>query len=127
MTSLHIGTDIVELSRIQSMVERHGTHFIEKVYSSEEQTYMKRLKNPTAFLSGRWAAKEAIYKLLDVDLSSGVAWRDISIVREKSGAPRVTLFGKAKEVAASKNLKQICISISHCRSYAIAYTTAMAG
>ena len=124
MRGYYLGTDIVELERIKKIHEKHGENFINKVYTPEERAHISSLRSPTSFLSGRWAAKEAIYKLLATELNAGVAWQEIDIGKSESGAPVVTLKGKAKEIAERKNIGPITLSISHCRNYAVAYAMA---
>ena len=122
----YIGTDIVEIDRIRRIGGKHPQSFIERIYTEAERLRIADLEDPTSFMAGRWAAKEAIYKLLSTEAGFGVGWKDMSIERLSSGQPVVKLSGKAKERALQLGLGPIEISISHCRDYAVAYTHAFA-
>lgn len=127
--STRIGTDIVEIARVRKMLKKHGKHFIEKVYTDEESQRLIRLKNQSTYLSGRWAAKEAIFKLLAGDAekreSSQILWKDMSIGEAENGSPIVSLSGKAKQIADELKLEGLKISISHSKDYAIATVIAV--
>ena len=59
-----LGTDIVETSRIREMLERHGAHFVERCFTPGEIEYASKHRDPTLRYAGRWAAKEAVVKVL---------------------------------------------------------------
>lgn len=116
-----IGTDIVELERIKRSHARFGEQFLAQILSTREQELIKNTKGFINFLAGRFAAKEAIYKALGTEIGFGVAWKEMEVLREASGKPYVELSGKAKARAEELGIHQIHISISHCKSYAIAF------
>ncbi|MFN0054625.1 MAG: holo-ACP synthase [Planctomycetales bacterium] len=115
-----LGTDIVEVVRIGKMIERHGEHFLNRVYTEDEVKYCQRRKEYTQHYAGRWAAKEAVMKVLGTGFSRGVGWRDIEVCTSQSGQPSVVLRGGAREVARQIGISEVLISISHCRAYATA-------
>ena len=121
MNVVAIGTDIVDCIRIAQMIERHGEQFICRVYTSTEIGYCSSRKSATQHFSGRWAAKEAILKVLGTGWSPNIKWRDIEIVNDATGKPSVNLSGGARDVAKSKGIADVMISISHCRTHATAY------
>jgi len=127
MEPLGLGVDLIELERVRSIYARHGDRFLGRVYADPERSRAADMRDPTAFLAGRFAAKEAILKVLGTGLSGGIRWVDVIIVREPSGAPRVYLSGKAFARAAEMGLGRILLSISHGRDLAIAQALGFRG
>lgn len=121
-----IGTDIVECSRIAAMLERHGEYFLERVYTPREIAYCQKHRASVERFAGRWAAKEAILKALGTGWRRGISWLDVEVCNQASGQPRVVLEGAALEYAARRGLREVQISISHCRAYASAFAIALA-
>ena len=121
-----IGTDIVECLRIAQMVDRHGELFVSRVYTAREIQYCQSRKQATQHFAGRWAAKEAVLKALGTGWIKGISWRDVEVRNESGGKPSIALYGGAKEIATQLKLRQMLISISHCRSHATAYALALA-
>ena len=115
-----LGTDIVEVLRIGKMIERHGEHFLNRVYTEDEVRYCQRRKEYTQHYAGRWAAKEAVMKVLGTGFSRGVGWRDIEVCSSQSGQPSIAIRGVAREIARQLGIVEVLISISHCRAYATA-------
>ncbi len=120
-----IGTDITECLRIAQMIERHGELFINRVYTSQEISYCQQRALATQHFTGRWAAKEAIFKAMGTGWRRGITWRDIEICNEASGRPTVAVRGGAKEVVEGLGITELLVSISHCRSHATAYALAI--
>ena len=125
MNLLGIGTDIIECLRIAQMVERHGEQFIERVYTPHEIQYCQARKQATQHFAGRWAAKEAVLKALGTGWVRGISWRDVEVRTETSGKPTIVLRGGARDAADAQGISEVLISISHCRTFATAYATAM--
>jgi holo-[acyl-carrier protein] synthase len=121
---LGIGADIIECLRIAQMIERHGELFIRRVYTDHEIAYCSTKKAATQHYAGRWAAKEAVLKALGTGWVRGIAWRDVEVRNRPGGAPTITLRAGAKEVFERNGISRMHISISHCRSHAIAYAIA---
>lgn len=120
-----LGTDIVEITRIGQMIERHGELFLQRVYTEGEIRYCQKRKEAMQHYAGRWAAKEAVMKTLGTGFTRGVGWQDIEVVTLKSGQPVIRLSGGAKEFATQRGIDQVLITISHCRAYATATAVAM--
>jgi len=120
-----LGTDIVEIVRIGSMIERHGELFLQRVYSEKEIAYCQRHKEAMQHYAGRWAAKEAIMKTLGTGFTKGVGWTDIQIVNQQSGKPIVELSGGALRVSKLRGIDEVLITISHCKAYATATAIAL--
>ena len=114
-----IGTDIVDIKRIGNAIEKHRG-FCDKILSQEEFQMSINDKNFVQYVAGRFAAKEAISKAMGTGIR-GFKFKDIVIVNDEYGAPRVRLQGKAHEIANLRGKYNIHLSISHERMYAIAY------
>lgn len=122
-----LGTDITEIDRIQSMIDRHGDHFLERIYTPLEIEYCQRHKMATQHFAGRWAAKEAVMKALGTGFVKGVSWTEIEIESQQSGRPVVKLSGSTAQLADDLGISQILVSISHSKSYATATAIAVKG
>jgi len=120
------GIDLVDFPRIEEMIKQHGGRFLNKVFTAAEQAYAEANKNETEKLAGRFAAKEAILKLLGTGWRGKIAWTDIEIVNNPSGQPEVNLSGEVKKIADKLGIKHISISITHTANFAIASAVTIA-
>ena len=112
------GIDIVETARIKGLVENHAQHFLDRVFTPAEQAYCSL--NPKRYfehLAGRFAAKEAVLKVLGT--TDGVDLRSIEIVRPAE-RPEVRLAGTAAEIAREAQIDHIDVSLSHTGDLALA-------
>lgn len=115
------GVDIVEKARIQRMLEQHGERFLSRCFTDAERAYSDgNARRRMEHLAGRFAAKEAILKVLGTGWSGGIAWTDAEVVREPSGRPTVALHGKCAQVADGLGIDQWWLSISHIETHAVA-------
>jgi holo-[acyl-carrier protein] synthase len=119
------GIDLVDCPRIEDMVKRHGERFIDRVFTTAEQKYAQANRNPVEKLAGRFAAKEAILKLLGTGWRGKIAWTDIEIVNNSAGQPEVALTGEVKKIADELGIKHISVSITHTANFAIASAVAL--
>ena len=108
-----VGCDIVAISRIEKIYQRHGKYFLDKFLDNNEQTYIKNSAN----IAGFWAAKEAASKALGVGISKECSFFDIKIFKDKKNAPKIEFSKKIKE---NFNIKSSSLSISHDGGFAIA-------
>ena len=125
MNVLGIGMDIVETKRIAESIERFGDRFLQRVFLDGEISYSNRMKFPHLHLAARFAAKEAISKAFGTGIGREVGWRDLEIVREANGQPRVQLHGRAAEYAKTRSVQSIHVSLSHTTDYAAASAVIM--
>ncbi len=109
---LGIGLDIVDRSRVQRLLERHGDAFLRRVFRAGE---VRILGGPgkAAHVAGLFAAKEAAMKALGTGWSAGVGFLQIEVLRQVSGAPALTLHGAARHRAAALGVEDLWLSISH--------------
>ena len=105
-----IGIDIIEIERVAKAVA--NARFRQRVFTDAEREYCDGATNAERY-AGRFAAKEAVAKALGI----GLNWRDVEILCGDAGAPRPRLHGQAAERLGGRRL---LVSISHCRTYAVA-------
>ena len=115
------GIDIIETARIKRSVDEHGERFLDRVYTRSERDYCERSKKRYfEHLAGRFAAKEAVLKVLGTGWRGGIAWTDIEVVKEPSGQPRIKLTGECERIARELGIVRWHISISHIETHATA-------
>ncbi len=119
--NIAVGIDIIEVSRIRKVFEKHGERFLQRVYTERE---VWQCRGKATRLAGRFAAKEAISKALGTGLH-GVAWREMEIVQLRSGRPTVTLHGNAKQRAELLGLSAFDVSIADLAEFSIAVAVAV--
>jgi holo-[acyl-carrier protein] synthase len=120
MSRHEIGVDLIEIDRIVAILERFPDRFRRRVLTDAEARYCGRKVDRIA---GRWAAKEAISKVLGLGVR-GVGWREIEILPNWAGAPQVRLHARAAARAEALRLEDLTVSISHERSMAAAVAIA---
>lgn len=120
------GIDLVDCPRIEDMLERHGKRFISRLFTKTEQQYAQKNKNRIEKLAGRFAAKEAVLKMMGTGWRGKIAWTDIEVINNPAGRPEVKLSGEVKKIAQKLGIKQISISITHTANFAMASAVALA-
>jgi holo-[acyl-carrier protein] synthase len=115
-----LGLDIAEIDRIGAAITRHGTPFLERLFTPREVAYCESHRNKFERYAGRFAAKEAAMKALGTGWRYGVRWRDIEIAREISGKPTLHLEGVARQFAERLGVKTISLTITHSGNLALA-------
>ncbi len=118
----YIGIDIIEIARIKKAVSRWGEPFLRRVYTDAE---LERYYDKPASLAARFACKEAVMKLLGTG-RNGVRWREIETLSHPNGKPLVNLYGGALHQANKLGIKEIAVSLSHSKEYAIASVAGIA-
>ncbi|WP_444943864.1 holo-ACP synthase [Microbulbifer sp. ZKSA006] len=118
-----IGTDICNYRRIETVWQRFGDRFVERVLSAGEREDFYAMAEATraAYLCKRFAAKEAVAKALGTGIGEGVSWQDIDVRRRKGAAPQVVLAGAAKERAGALGVDRIHLSLSDEKDSALAF------
>jgi len=119
------GIDLVDCPRIEQMVQRHGDRFVNRVFTAAERAYAAANKNEMEKLAGRFAAKEAILKLMGTGWRGKIAWTDIEVINNAVGQPQVTLSGEVKKIADGLGIRHISVSITHTANFAIASAVAL--
>lgn len=111
----------METERIRRLCNEHGERFLDRVFTPREQQYCSA--NPKRYfehLAGRFAAKEAVLKVLGTGWRGGIAWTDIEVLKEMSGQPRIALTGECARIAAELGIAQWHVSLSHIETHATA-------
>jgi holo-[acyl-carrier protein] synthase len=119
------GIDLVDFPRIEKMVEKHDDRFLERVFTEKEVCYAKKNKNFIEKLAGRFAAKEAVLKLIGTGWRGKIAWTDIEVVNDSLGRPEVVITGEVKKLVEQSGIEQITISITHTSNFAICSAVAL--
>ena len=88
-----IGTDIINIKRMEKSIKKNGDNFINKIFSQKEILYCKKKKNPFAFYAKRFAAKEALSKALGTGIRKGIKFKNIEITNDNFGKPSIELKG----------------------------------
>jgi holo-[acyl-carrier protein] synthase len=114
------GVDLVHCPRVARVWEAHGERFLSRVYTASERAYCLGCKDPVIRLSGRFAAKEAVMKMLGTGWRGGVEWTDIETLPDPLGKPLVTLHGATAKVATTLGITHVLLSISHAGEFAFA-------
>ena len=108
-----IGTDIVNIKRMEHSLKKHGLSFKTRIFSKKEISYCEKKKNSSAFYAKRFAAKEALSKALGVGFRKGISFRNIEIYNDIYGKPSVRLKGvTAKYLKKKINSKKYIIHLS---------------
>lgn len=117
-----IGTDIVQCERINKLWIEHGMNFAQRILSDYELlAFADQKTNHVAFLSKRFAAKEAVAKALGTGFRDDVFITQVGIETDNKGKPVVKFYGKTKDYIATKNITDIHISISDELEYVVAF------
>ena len=113
-----IGTDIIEVKRIESAISRFGQRFLDRLFTVEEQAYCNRHRDAARHFAGRFAAKEAIVKALGTGFREGINWLDVTVRNDDYGKPVVSFSSRISVALHSPN---VLVSISHSHDYATAF------
>lgn len=96
-----IGIDLVDIRRIERLIQRFGDPFLQKIFTKEERAYASASPHPSQAYANRFAAKEAASKALGTGMREGIGWQDIEIIRAPTGAPSLHFHRRAHEIFAS--------------------------
>jgi holo-[acyl-carrier protein] synthase len=114
------GIDVVEISRLAQSLQRHGDRFLERVFTPAERDYCCGKRRELEHLAGRFAAKEAVLKVLGTGWAGSISWQDVEVVNNEAGAPSVRLSGESARVADRLGIRRVLVSISHTGDWAAA-------
>ena len=115
-----LGVDITEVDRIEAAIGRHGSAFLQRIFTPSEIAYCEKHRHSAERFAGRFAAKEAAMKALGTGWTRGVRWVDIEVVRERSGKPTLKLSGASREIADRLGVTNIAVTITHTGNTALA-------
>jgi len=121
VSAVGVGVDLVEVSRIRTMLEEKGAHVFERLLTSAEAEYCRSRPDPSEHVAVRLAAKEAVYKALQGSAEArGIGWREIEVTRAPDGRPDVALTGLAATRARELGVSRVLLSLSHTHEAAVA-------
>lgn len=124
---LGIGTDLVEVARVASMMERHGGRALDRIFTPAEAAHCRAAGRPAESFAARFAAKEAFFKALGTGWSEGMGWTDVEVVSLESGAPTLRLHGAARERAEAMGATRAHVSLTHTAEVAGAFVVLETG
>jgi holo-[acyl-carrier protein] synthase len=119
-----IGTDLMEIVRIERSIARFGEAFLKRVFTPGEAAYCQAKKNFAESFAARFAAKEAGAKALGTGISRGVSWREFEVRRKPGQRPEIYLSGRAEEIAKGLGVRRLSLSLTHSREFAMAVVIA---
>jgi holo-[acyl-carrier protein] synthase len=120
-----VGTDILELSRIEQTYRRFGDHFVDRLLMDEEKALFERSVSPTRFLAMRFAAKEATVKAMGTGFAHGVWIRDVGIVSNDRGRPLVIWSARGRRVCEQLGIGEGHVSLSDDAGLVLAFAVVM--
>jgi len=115
-----VGIDQIEVSRIRDSLEKHGDHFLQKIFSAVEQDYCKDVTDPAPCLAARFAAKEAVAKAMGTGFGPEFGWQDCEISNGEAGEPILSFSEKGQSLLKSKGGSRALISLTHLEAVASA-------
>ncbi|MEP0823813.1 MAG: holo-ACP synthase [Ignavibacterium sp.] len=119
MSRIHgIGVDVVDVQRMKRMLAEQGDAFTGKVFTEGEIAYCRSKKNPHEHFAARFAAKEAVSKAVQTGWRGEFRWKDVEVMNEPSGAPRIALYG---DLASILQGKTVHLSLSHTENTVVAF------
>lgn len=120
-----IGVDIVEVVRMQRLLDSKGERALARLFTDGERAYASSHPEPARQLAARVAAKEAAFKALaGNDLARAIGWRELEVLSRHHQAPVLLLHGRAQERATELGVVCVHLSISHSETIAVAYVIA---
>jgi len=120
-----IGTDIVELSRVQDTYDRFGEHFVNRLLMDEERELFEKNKMPVRFLAMRFAAKEATVKAMGTGFAHGVWIRDVGIVNNGWGRPEIIWSERGRDVCGELGIGEGHVSLTDDAGLILAFAVVM--
>ncbi|MEQ5112890.1 holo-ACP synthase [Providencia vermicola] len=120
MAIVGLGTDIVEITRIESVIERTGDSLAKRILTEKEFLQYQQQAKPARFLAKRFAVKEAAAKALGTGIRNGLAFNQFEVTNDELGKPLLNLKGEALKLAESLNAIRFHVSITDERHYASA-------
>jgi|SRR5476649_170173 len=120
MAILGLGTDIVEIARIEAVVERSGDRFARRILSDTEWAQYLEHKQPIRFLAKRFAVKEAAAKAFGTGIRNGLAFAQFEVINDVLGKPGLTFYLEAAKLALSLGVRSVHVTLADERRYACA-------
>ena len=114
MELIGVGIDLVDVARVERMLDRHAERVLQRFLTAGEQAYVRATHRPAMHLAARIAAKEAAYKALQaLPGARGIGWQQLEVERETEGRPSLKLLGLARELMLRHGPLRVELSLSH--------------
>lgn len=121
MTPLGVGVDLIDIARVERLLERHRDRALGRLLTQREREYCMTRAQPARHVAARLAAKEAAFKALYPSSAGPISsWQDFEVERENDGRPSMVFTGRARQTAVGMGVAQALVSLSHSPSHAIA-------
>ncbi|KAB0848181.1 holo-ACP synthase [Cronobacter sakazakii] len=120
MAILGLGTDIVEIDRIEAVISRSGDRLAKRVLSANEWAQYQAHQQPVRFLAKRFAVKEAAAKAFGTGIRNGLAFNQFEVFNDEQGKPRLRLWDEAERLAARMGVTSVHVTLADERHYACA-------
>lgn len=108
-----VGIDSVSISRFARLIDRYGRRFLEKIFTGDEIAEGLGRRDSAQYFAARFAAREAFFKALGTGWGRGISLKEVSVTREDSGQPRLSLSERALEAIESRGAAASHVSLSH--------------
>lgn len=122
-----IGTQVIDCLRVRKLIDRHEDAFLAQVYTSREQVFCRDRRHATEHYAALWAAKEAVFRSLGTTWKKGTAWTDVEILCENPVDPAVVVTGPTRALLDARGVKNVLVTMAHCRTFATATAMAVRG
>jgi holo-[acyl-carrier protein] synthase len=117
---LGLGTDLIEIQRVQETIDQFGERFLNRIFTADEIAYCRRKRHSGESFAARFAAKEAGAKALGTGIGRGVLWKEIEVQRQPGERPTLHFTGRAAERARSMGVRNVQLSLTHTGDVAMA-------
>ncbi|MDO4807842.1 MAG: holo-ACP synthase [Coriobacteriales bacterium] len=124
MASASIGIDMLEIARMEKTLARRPS-FVTRVFTEEERAYCDSKARPAQHYAARFAAREAVLKVLGTGFSRGVGLADVSVRNNEAGRPEVVIGGRARQIAEEQGIHEIALSLTYTHEVAAASAVAI--
>lgn len=115
MSVYSVGVDLIEIERIERLLERYGDKFVKRIFTEREIRYCEKKASKGSF-AARFATKEAVFKATGLGLGKGMTWKDVEVVNDEKGKPEICLYGKTAELLKGRSVH---CSISHSKDASV--------
>lgn len=117
---MRTGVDIVDIRRIEKILEKRRNSFYKKIFTHNEMQYIASKKHSSKTIAGMFATKEAVSKLIGTGIGK-INWKDIEVLHDENGRPYIYMSLKIEDYLRELSLSDIEISISHEKEYAVSF------
>ncbi len=120
MTCVGLGVDIVGVEEFSRIVEKRGQRLLDRLFTPAERDHCEGKQSRIESYTARFAAKEAYLKAIGQGLRGGMSWKEIEVINDELGKPKLNISGKAREIANRTGVNRLNLSLSHSDGFAIA-------